>query len=337
MDQTSKINYANIGLMLFSAIAAFVMPFEVFLMAYAILGPLHYLTEISWLHDRNYFVKGKYDVVILIIAGLLLVLALLDSRLELYLHLDSHFSYKAMFTAFFSALVFVLIKDNWLKWIGVLVVWLLSFASEYLYIFLLVYLPTLVHVFIFTALFVLYGALKSRSVSGVLSFFVMLLVPVLFFVVAPGKVGIPITSYGLAAYDNFISLNQLTLYTFFHTKFESLQQLTNNDLDKIFHSTAGIALQRFIAYAYTYHYLNWFSKTNVIRWHQIPKQRLIVILAAWLVSVALYMYSYQVGFIWLVLLSFLHVLLEFPLNFVSVIGIGKEITSIARLKKWALG
>jgi hypothetical protein len=56
-----KINSINIGLMLISCIAAFVMPFEVFLFAYAVLGPLHYLTEISWLHDRQYFAKGKYD------------------------------------------------------------------------------------------------------------------------------------------------------------------------------------------------------------------------------------------------------------------------------------
>ena len=44
-----------------SCIAAFIMPFEVFLFAYAFMGPLHYLTEISWLHDRQYFAKGKYD------------------------------------------------------------------------------------------------------------------------------------------------------------------------------------------------------------------------------------------------------------------------------------
>src|SRR5689334_16188561 len=30
-------------------------PFTLFLIAFAVLGPLHYLTEISWLHDREYF------------------------------------------------------------------------------------------------------------------------------------------------------------------------------------------------------------------------------------------------------------------------------------------
>src|ERR1043165_8502495 len=41
--------------MIFSCVAAFVLPFELFLFSYAVLGPLHYLTEISWLHDRKYF------------------------------------------------------------------------------------------------------------------------------------------------------------------------------------------------------------------------------------------------------------------------------------------
>ncbi|MFM1809508.1 MAG: hypothetical protein RLZZ382_733, partial [Bacteroidota bacterium] len=70
-----KINYVNIGLMLITAALAFFMPFETFLLAYAFLGPLHYLTEISWLHDRQYFSKGKYDFVILLIIGVLLSIA----------------------------------------------------------------------------------------------------------------------------------------------------------------------------------------------------------------------------------------------------------------------
>ena len=65
MLKEDKINYLNIGLMILSMIAAFILPFETFLFAYAFLGPLHYLTEISWLHDRNYFTKGKYDFIVL--------------------------------------------------------------------------------------------------------------------------------------------------------------------------------------------------------------------------------------------------------------------------------
>ena len=72
LSKDNRINVLNIGLMLVSCVAAFIMPFEVFLFAYAFMGPLHYLTEISWLHDRQYFAKGKYDYLILLIIGVVL-------------------------------------------------------------------------------------------------------------------------------------------------------------------------------------------------------------------------------------------------------------------------
>src|SRR2546427_4816034 len=59
ISNTDKINYLNIGLMLLSLGVAFFIPFELFLFSYAILGPLHYLTEISWLHERKYFTESE--------------------------------------------------------------------------------------------------------------------------------------------------------------------------------------------------------------------------------------------------------------------------------------
>lgn len=59
-DEVDAINYFNIGLMIVSMVLAAYLPFEMFIAAYAILGPLHYLTEISWLHDRDYFSSGRY-------------------------------------------------------------------------------------------------------------------------------------------------------------------------------------------------------------------------------------------------------------------------------------
>jgi hypothetical protein len=100
--------------------------------------------------------------------------------------------------------------------------------------------------------------------------------------------------------------------------------------DSVFFSTVGIMLMRFIAFAYMYHYLNWFSKTEVIRWHKIPKIRLIVIVSIWILASAFYAYDYSLGLSLLFFLSFTHVLLEFPLNIVSIVGIGKESWSIAK-------
>jgi hypothetical protein len=100
--------------------------------------------------------------------------------------------------------------------------------------------------------------------------------------------------------------------------------------DSVFFSTVGIMLMRFIAFAYMYHYLNWFSKTEVIRWHKIPKIRLIAIVSIWILASAFYAYDYSLGLSLLFFLSFTHVLLEFPLNIVSIVGIGKESWSIAK-------
>jgi hypothetical protein len=82
---------------------------------------------------------------------------------------------------------------------------------------------------------------------------------------------------------------------------------------------------RFIAFAYTYHYLNWFSKTSVIRWHEVGVKRLAAIGALWLASVGLFAYDYTLGFKFLFCLSVMHVYLEFPLNHLSIIGAFREV------------
>src|SRR6188768_1374148 len=66
-----RLDAVNIGLMLVACVVAVIIPLELFLFSYAILGPLHYLTEISWLHDRNYFTKGRYDALMLVAIGLI--------------------------------------------------------------------------------------------------------------------------------------------------------------------------------------------------------------------------------------------------------------------------
>ena len=86
----------------------------------------------------------------------------------------------------------------------------------------------------------------------------------------------------------------------------------------------------FIAFAYTYHYLNWFSKTSIIQWHKINTKKLIVLIIIWIFSVVLYYINYKLGFIVLLTLSFLHVFIEFPLNIISIREIFSELKN--RLK-----
>lgn len=95
----------------------------------------------------------------------------------------------------------------------------------------------------------------------------------------------------------------------------------------VYFSDAGIRVMRFIAFAYTYHYLNWFSKTSVIQWHNTSKRNLVIIAAVWIASVALYIIDYKMGLKWLFVLSFGHVLLEFPLNHRSFIEVKQRLSA----------
>ena len=98
----------------------------------------------------------------------------------------------------------------------------------------------------------------------------------------------------------------------------------------IYHSNPGYIVMRFIAFSYTYHYLNWFSKTSVIQWHRVSKMSLIATIVIWLGSVAIYLYDYSIGLKALFFLSFLHVFLEFPLNITSFQGIIKSIIPVKK-------
>src|SRR5207244_3882682 len=60
-------------------------------------------------------------------------------------------------------------------------------------------------------------------------------------------------------------------------------------------SPGAIAVMRFIAFAYLYHYLNWFSKTKIIRWHEVSKARLAGVLGLWAGAIAAYLIDYDLG------------------------------------------
>jgi hypothetical protein len=84
-----------------------------------------------------------------------------------------------------------------------------------------------------------------------------------------------------------------------------------------------VAFGRFLAFAYTYHYLNWFSKTGIIRWHEVSGARLTAISGIYIASLALYAYDYRVGLTALFALSLIHVLLEFPLDVRTIAALGR--------------
>ena len=155
-----QIHYANIGLMVVSAILAFVLPFELFLFSYAVLGPLHYLTEIGWLHKKNYYTKGKYDFLFL---SVLCVLVFYFSFIK-PAKTDSQIPNIILYGVLLS-LIFVFIKDNLYRVVlAVLAIIGLAMAKTgYSYfVWVGVFLPTIIHVLFFTWAFMLYGVIKNK-------------------------------------------------------------------------------------------------------------------------------------------------------------------------------
>jgi hypothetical protein len=321
---SEKVNYANILLILVSLILSFWIPFHLFLFAYAVLGPLHYLTEISWLHKNNYFVKGKYDYLILIALGLLVYHANFGIFGEApdVLGLGT----TTIFVSFVAAFCFLAFDKLYPKLIGIFVSAVLGMfvftlspsINEHYFIVVAVFLPTIIHVCVFTWLFMLYGSIKTNSKSGYFScaFFIIACLILVFY---RPSFDYQISNYVATLYhDTFSILNNTLMYSFGFSDVHISEPMNRKHFFDIFFSVPGQMFTRFVAFIYLYHYLNWFSKTSIIKWHEVSIEKLIIISTLWVMSVALYFYDYMLGFQVLFTLSMMHVFLEFPLNFRTI-------------------
>src|SRR6267378_2506554 len=65
------------ALMLSALGVTYLVPFELLLLSYVVLGPAHYFTEISWLHDRKYFLPHRG--IALVLAVVAVVAAIIDN------------------------------------------------------------------------------------------------------------------------------------------------------------------------------------------------------------------------------------------------------------------
>jgi hypothetical protein len=294
-----RINRLNIGLMLLSVAAACLLPFEAFLAAYAILGPLHYLTQISWLHDRKWFTTGRWDWIPLALLGVL-------SLEAAYGHWLGWLG--SPFVAFGLGIVVAFVANPAVKVAALVTCIALADPVRAWFparLFFGVLLTTVVHVYVFTGLFILAGAMKSRSRSGYASLAVYVACGLGLLLIQPETSYRP-TAYAVENLEHFSGL------------VSAMARYLPGDAGH-----AGfVAIGRFLGFAYTYHYLNWFSKTGVIRWHEISATRMSAIGVLWLVSIGLYAYDYATGLAALFFLSLVHVFLEFPLDartFVDVV------------------
>lgn len=305
-SEVDLINYLNIALMGLSVALASYLPFETFVLAYVILGPLHYLTEISWLHDRGFYTQGSRDWYWLAWPAGLASLATIFPK-----SFPPHVGGAVLGFAFIVAAGVAFFRSMFVRVLFGCVgigVGMVATSWNPLLVLFAAFLPTLLHVYVFTGLFVFYGAIKGRSFSGVLSFLIFVAAPFVCLFGVSTPVTYQPTEYFLEAVRPFEGLGIITLDMFG-------MSVTKDEYTAFF---------RFLGFAYCYHYLNWFSKTRVINWHQVSRPRLSLIVIVYLLALSLYALNYTWGFLALMSLSLAHVLLELPLNYRTATGIAAE-------------
>ncbi len=323
--KTKTIDNLNIALILFSLILAYILPFGLFLFSYAVLGPIHYLTEINWLSEKNYFVKErKWIWVFISITALISIPVIM--HLPFLSGINNHPYFKSIslsingFTDVFllAALFFAVGLIYLKKWQHLLLYLIISLIAAKLitkyvlfsYILVGLFLPTIIHVYLFTLLFMIMGSLTTKNTAGWIGVIILLICPFVIF----------ISPIHLSFY-NSLEPNEIIATA---RNFRFIQYLTEtydkpiNGQQTLF-SIVGIKIQIFIAFCYTYHYLNWFSKTSIIKWHKnVSKTKLTFIVLVWLCLIALFWYNYETAYLALFFLAMLHIVLEFPLNITSI-------------------
>ncbi|MFT5780173.1 MAG: hypothetical protein ACI837_003134 [Crocinitomicaceae bacterium] len=322
-----QVDLLNIGLILISAILAYQFPLELFILAFAILGPLHYLTEINWLDTKNYFVRGpRYTWLIIgLSASLILIVPKIyftfagsdpSTLTDVFLFINK-WSNSVIFLTILLSIGFLYIRKmiGWivLVTIGIIGAILLNSVETYTTIVGLL-IPTIIHVYLFTLIFMLYGAAKSKSKYGYAAVIFALLIPVIFIYM---KINPEQYAFSDLMKSTYLE-NNFHLTPALFAKFIGI----SDGKSFYFMETMELRLMMFMSFIYTYHYLNWFSKTTTIAWHKkLTLTRSIVIGVLWIGMLSLFYYDFKTGFLVALFFSFLHVILEFPLNMVSIRGI----------------
>ena len=286
--------------LLLSAAAASLAPLQTFLFVYAFIGPFHYLTEIAWLRKKEFYFEGGLVSPrwFAVIAGLLCLVASADMVLHRGI------------TGYAVGLLLVLslsarLRNPYVLLAAVVAGYFAKFLVHGLVLFLAVILPTVMHVYVFTLLFLVSGLVRSkqRPILGWVNPVLLLTIPVLLLRAAwhyasPG-------TYWLTAEAGFADL---------HTYLAGLLGRNLHPDATILADPASAGVLRVLAFIYLYHYLNWFAKTELLKWHHVSRRSWALILSLYAVSIGCYLYSFLLGFYLVNFLSLLHVLLEFPLN-----------------------
>ncbi len=292
----TRTDLAHLALMLAALGLTYLVPFELLLLSYVVLGPAHYATEISWLHDRKYFLPQQGIAIGLAVVAI--AAALIDNAAWFGFVLWSAFVLCAMLTATTTAL------QSMLLFMVAVVLTAMMLSSGVSIAVLGILLPTLIHVSLFTLVFMALGAWRSgaRMQWLMIALYVMAIAAIL---IAPPTAATVIPSFANAGHDYFANVAPAL---------GRLLGVADVRLDT--------RLTSLLAFVYTYHYLNWFIKAEVIRWTTMTRNRLFLVVAASAASTALYFYDYAFGFTVLLAFSLAHIVLEFPLNALALRQLG---------------
>jgi hypothetical protein len=301
MQSRRGFGWGDLAALLLSGIAATLAPLQVFLLAYVLLGPFHYLTEIAWLEKKKFYfgdglISPRWYA---ILAGVLALAGAAD------------FVLKRGLGFWIIGSLLLLSLSVWVRNVYVFAALAVAgcavkLLSPTLVIFIAVIVPTFVHVFFFTWIFMLSGALRSsrQGMARWLNPTLVIAIPIALIVAsvhytAPGAMWVR---------SEALSFGPLHAYLAAH-----LHHTLHLD-SSLLADPVVAALLRVSAFAYLFHYLNWFTKIELLSWHRISSRGWILITALYALSIGLYAWSFTVGFLVANFLSLLHVLLEFPLD-----------------------
>ncbi len=279
------------------------MPVDGLWLSFSVLGPLHYLTQMSWLHDRSYFFRDPLPKKIFVPA------AAVAAGFYIYAAIEPSGLFESACAILAVFLLPAFMRTPKTLRLGVAAAAFLAVllcVSPLAALFAGVFLPTVVHVGLFTLLFLLTGALRGNSIASYISALAWIVAAVSLFLLPPsghllaGDWAKPPRIFWTGLAEGFgwvFSIKPSTVFPF-------------------------------LTFAYTYHFLNWFTKTELLKWHLVPPRRQAAIGVILAVTLAACLYDYQFGYMTLLLpLSIMHVLLEFPLDMQVILGLPALVTA----------
>src|SRR5258708_1118063 len=152
----------HLGLMIVALAAAYLVPFELLLLSYVVLGPAHYFTEISWLHDRKFFLPHRAVALALIAVAVGAVL--IDNASWYGFVMWAAFVVCAMMAATSSA------GEGTFLFMAAIGLSVLMYTSGSSFPVLGILLSTLIHVSLFTPVFMAFRAVRSGSRAPMMPF-----------------------------------------------------------------------------------------------------------------------------------------------------------------------